>query len=124
MNPARSGYDRVMTHDTRNGPAAEGAIAPLYESHLDLPERRKGKVREVYRVPGEAKIAIVASDRISAFDVIMPTAIPGKGALLTEVATFWLRFIADRGLCGTHLLSTDAADLPEGCGGEAVAGHF
>jgi phosphoribosylaminoimidazole-succinocarboxamide synthase len=50
-------------------------------------------------------------------------AIPGKGALLTEVAAFWLRFVAENGICGTHLLSTDAADLPAGCGGETVAGR-
>jgi phosphoribosylaminoimidazole-succinocarboxamide synthase len=97
--------------------------APLYESHLDLPDRRRGKVREVYRIPGEAKIAIVASDRISAFDVVMPTPVPGKGALLTEVAAFWLRFIEKRGICATHLLSTDAGDLPPGCGRETVAGR-
>ena len=74
-----------MSEDT----SARGAVSPLFESRLDLPDRRKGKVREVYRIPGEAKIAIVASDRISAFDVVMPTPIPGKGALLTEVAAFW-----------------------------------
>lgn len=96
---------------------------PLYESHLDLPDRKRGKVREVYRVPGEARIAIVASDRISAFDVVMPTAVPGKGVLLTEIAAFWLRFVADRGICPTHLISTDAAELPEGCGREGVAGR-
>lgn len=95
----------------------------VYESDLKLPEKRRGKVREVYRIPGQAKIAIVASDRISAFDVVMPTAVPGKGRLLTEIAAFWLRFIADRGLCATHLLSTDADDLPAGCGGELVAGR-
>ncbi len=108
-----------MSEDT----SARGAVSPLFESRLDLPDRRKGKVREVYRIPGEAKIAIVASDRISAFDVVMPTPIPGKGALLTEVAAFWLRFIAGQGLCDTHLLSTDAADLPDGCGGGSVAGR-
>ena len=103
--------------------AHETTAGGMYESHLDLPDRRRGKVREVYRIPGEARIAIVASDRISAFDVVMPTAIPGKGALLTEIAAFWLRFIAERGLSATHLISTDAGDLPAGCGGETAAGR-
>ena len=97
--------------------------AAVYESNLDLPERRRGKVREVYRIPGEPRIAIVASDRVSAFDVVMPTAIPGKGALLTEIAGFWLRFIDARNICKTHLISTDAGDLPRGVGAEAVAGR-
>ncbi len=85
----------------------------MFQTDLRLPDRREGKVRDVYRMPGEAKIAIVATDRLSAFDVVMPTPIPGKGRLLTEVAAFWLRFIADRGLCATHLISTDAECLPE-----------
>lgn len=72
---------------------------------------RRGKVRDVYELPGE-RLLIVATDRISAFDVVLPTPIPGKGVLLTEIAGFWLRWIAERGLCGTHLLSADACDLP------------
>lgn len=104
--------------------SADHASAPaMYESDLSLPGRRRGKVREVYRIPGEARIAIVASDRISAFDVVMPTAIPGKGSLLTEIAAFWLRFVDERNICKTHLISTDAADLPHDCGGESVAGR-
>jgi phosphoribosylaminoimidazole-succinocarboxamide synthase len=57
-------------------------------------------------------LLIVASDRISAFDVVMPTPIPGKGRLLTELSTFWFGFIQKRGLARTHLLSTSAADIP------------
>ncbi len=56
---------------------------------------------------------MIASDRISAFDVIMPTPIPEKGILLTEIATFWLRWIEDQELAQTHLISTDTADIPE-----------
>lgn len=88
----------------------------LLASELALPGLRKGKVRDVYDLPagpeGE-RLLIVASDRISAFDVVMPTPIAGKGRLLTELSTFWLRFIEARGICRTHLLSTDAADIPE-----------
>lgn len=94
---------------------------------------RQGKVRDVYRLPpdpatGEGRLLMVASDRISAFDVIMPTLIPGKGALLTEIATWWFEFIRRRGICETHLISTSLADLPAaGIGPEArawLAGRF
>jgi len=63
-----------------------------------------------------SRVLMVASDRVSAFDVVLPTPIPGKGRLLTGVAAFWLRWIEERGLCRTHLISTDAADVP----GEAL----
>lgn len=55
---------------------------------------------------------MIASDRISAFDVVMPTSIPGKGRLLTEIAAWWLGFIERKRLAETHLLSTDVKDLP------------
>ena len=89
----------------------------LYRSSLDLPGRH-GKVRDVYDLPAPgpgtpARTLIVASDRISAFDVILPTPIPGKGRLLTSIATFWLRWIESQGLSDTHLVSTDAADIPD-----------
>jgi phosphoribosylaminoimidazole-succinocarboxamide synthase len=57
-------------------------------------------------------ILMVASDRVSAFDVVMPTPIPGKGRLLTEIATWWFGFIARHRLAETHLLSTSVDDLP------------
>ncbi|HMN42285.1 MAG TPA: phosphoribosylaminoimidazolesuccinocarboxamide synthase, partial [Phycisphaerales bacterium] len=55
---------------------------------------------------------MVASDRVSAFDVVMPTPITGKGTLLTEIATWWFGFIARHNLAETHLLSTSVDDLP------------
>lgn len=88
-----------------------------FETHLRLPERRRGKVRDVYRLPsagGADRVLMVATDRLSAFDVVLPTPIPGKGRVLTEIAAFWLRWIEQRGLSRTHLLSTDAAELPDG----------
>jgi phosphoribosylaminoimidazole-succinocarboxamide synthase len=97
----------------------------LLETSLQLPLVRRGKVRDVYdlapgmlgrSVPDAARgaLLIVATDRISAFDVVMPTPIVGKGAVLTELSTFWLRFIESRGLARTHLISTDHSILPEG----------
>jgi phosphoribosylaminoimidazole-succinocarboxamide synthase len=80
---------------------------------LSLPGRREGKVRDVYELPGvPPRLLIVATDRISAFDVVMPTPITGKGRLLTDLSTWWFRFIQDRGLAETHLLSTDAGEVP------------
>ena len=95
--------------------AAVGGGSPgLFQTDLRLPERREGKVRDVYRLPGASpRLAIIATDRLSAFDVVMPTPIPGKGQLLTEVAAFWLRFIEGTGLCKTHLLSTEDAEIPD-----------
>ncbi len=92
-------------------------MEPIVRTELPLPGRRQGKVRDVYRVPAEApgepdRVLLVATDRLSAFDVVLPTPIPGKGRLLTEISTRWMRFIEDRGLARTFLLSTDAADVP------------
>jgi phosphoribosylaminoimidazole-succinocarboxamide synthase len=61
----------------------------LYESSLkSLPRLGRGKVRDIYGV-GEDKMLIVASDRLSAFDVVLPDAIPDKGRVLNEMANFW-----------------------------------
>ncbi|RMH25847.1 MAG: phosphoribosylaminoimidazolesuccinocarboxamide synthase [Planctomycetota bacterium] len=83
------------------------------ETSLPLPGLRRGKVRDVYEIPGEApRLAIVATDRISAFDVVLPTPLPGKGRLLTDISTRWLTWIEAQGLVRTHLVSTDPADIP------------
>lgn len=69
--------------------------------------RRSGKVRDVYDLGTE--LLIVATDRISAYDVIMPTPIPGKGKILTSLSVFWFRMFAD---VPNHLLATEPADFP------------
>lgn len=69
---------------------------------------RKGKVRDVYDL-GD-KLLMIASDRISCFDVILPTAIPNKGKVLTQISLFWFSFLKDT--VANHLISTDAKDLP------------
>ncbi len=87
----------------------------VFETQLAMPGRRRGKVRDVYDLPGwngGKAILIVATDRVSAFDVVMPTPIPGKGKLLTEISTSWFRFIEGRGLAKTHVLSTDPGEIP------------
>jgi len=89
----------------------------LERTDLPYPDRREGKVRDVYRLPIESggeepRILIVATDRLSAFDVVLPTLIPGKGRVLTSIATNWFRWIEEQGLCATHVRSTEADDLP------------
>jgi len=66
------------------------AVNTLFESHLDLKLINRGKVRDIYEVD-ETHLLIVATDRLSAFDVVMPQPIPGKGEVLTRVANFWFR---------------------------------
>lgn len=69
-------------------------MGPLHQSQIkSLPLVARGKVRDMYAV-GDDKLLIVASDRISAFDVILDDPIPGKGQVLTELTEFWLRKLA------------------------------
>jgi len=80
---------------------------------------RAGKVRDLYAV-GEDRLLLVASDRLSAFDVVLPTPIPDKGRVLTGLSRFW--FARTAGIVANHLLSTDAADVPPGTvAGEVAA---
>ena len=72
---------------------------------------RSGKVRDLYRLDDE-RLLLVASDRLSAFDVVLPTAIPDKGRVLTGLSRFW--FAETAGIVANHLLGTDPADLPPG----------
>ena len=69
----------------------------------------RGKVRDVYEVD-EQSLLFVASDRISAFDVVMQNGIPGKGKILTQLSLFWFELLKD---CGpNHLLTADVAEMP------------
>ena len=92
------------------------AAAALLESRLpSLPLLARGKVRDNYAV-GDDRILMIASDRLSAFDVIMGEPIPGKGALLTKVALFWfdrLKAIVPNHLTGEDPLSVVADDERE-----------
>jgi phosphoribosylaminoimidazole-succinocarboxamide synthase len=76
-------------------------MSALYESKLaNLPLLSRGKVRDIYLVD-EEHMLIVASDRLSAFDVVLPQPIPGKGEVLTRVSSFWLE--RTRGIVPNHL---------------------
>ncbi len=71
--------------------------------------KRSGKVRDVYDM-GD-RLLIVATDRISAYDVVMPNGIPDKGRVLTQISAFWFRQLAD--LAPNHLISTSLSELPQ-----------
>ena len=75
----------------------------------EYPLLRRGKVRDIYDL-GDS-LLFIASDRISAFDVVMPNGIPGKGRVLTQTSLFWFEFLADT--VDNHLLTADVNRYPE-----------
>ncbi len=77
---------------------------PMTASELPLTLWRRGKVREVYVVDAE-RLLIVASDRVSAFDVVMAEAVPRKGAVLTQLSAFWFEELA--GVTPSHFITAD-----------------
>ena len=84
---------------------------PLFESRLTGLERlHRGKVRDIYRVDA-GHLLIVATDRLSAFDVVLPDPIPGKGTVLTAVANFWFDRLGD--IVANHLTGIDPASVLE-----------
>lgn len=83
----------------------------LHTSDLALPLLHRGKVRDVYELPSN-RLLMVASDRLSAFDVVLPDPIPGKGEMLCQISNFW--FAQTAHLCPNHLTGDDIASvLPE-----------
>ncbi|MCP4758769.1 MAG: phosphoribosylaminoimidazolesuccinocarboxamide synthase [Planctomycetes bacterium] len=89
--------------------------APITTTNLPLQGRRQGKVRDIYEMPATAgrppQVLIIATDRISAFDVVMPTPVPGKGQELTAISTRWFDMIRSWNLIPDHLQSTEPADV-------------
>ncbi len=74
----------------------------------------RGKVRDMYGIPGhDDKLLMVATDRISAYDVVMDDAIPGKGAVLTELSLFWFNLLGD--IVDNHLITANVEEYPEVC---------
>jgi phosphoribosylaminoimidazole-succinocarboxamide synthase len=80
----------------------------LTESHLPLPLLRRGKVREVYEVD-DKHLLIVASDRVSAFDVVMREAIPFKGAVLTQMSAFWFQLLSN--VLPSHYVTANTEEI-------------
>jgi phosphoribosylaminoimidazole-succinocarboxamide synthase len=82
----------------------------LLQSRLPLPLLRRGKVREVYEVDRD-HLLLVASDRVSAFDVVMREPVPRKGAVLTQLSAFWFEHLAQ--VFGSHYLTARSAEILE-----------
>ena len=84
----------------------------VMETNLEgLPEPKRGKVRDIYDF-GDS-LLIIATDRISAFDVVLPNAIPEKGRVLTDISKYW--FSQMDKIVKNHIISTDVADYPKEC---------
>ncbi len=84
-------------------------MKPVEKTEIeDAPKPKRGKVRDVYDL-GD-KLLIVATDRVSAFDVILPDAIAEKGKILTAISLFWFRQTED--IIENHIISADVADFP------------
>ncbi|MGW8207562.1 MAG: phosphoribosylaminoimidazolesuccinocarboxamide synthase [Syntrophobacteria bacterium] len=85
---------------------------PVFETNFpNLTLRGRGKVRDIYDL-GE-QLLIVATDRISAYDVVMPTPIPDKGRILTKISAFWFRALAE--VVDNHLVTVNIDEFPEQC---------
>ena len=81
----------------------------ILETDLPVERHGRGKVRDVYRV--DDRLLIIATDRISAFDYILPTGIPEKGKVLTQLSIFWFDFLRD--VTPTHFLTASVDEYPQ-----------
>ena len=97
------GYAKASVNFTKN-PVILQTDLPGIERHA------QGKVRDVYSVDQD-RLLIVASDRLSAFDYILPTGIPDKGRVLTQLSIFWFDFLRD--VTPTHFLTANVDQYPE-----------
>ena len=84
------------------------AFRPILQ---ELTLLRRGKVRDVYEFGDH--ILLIATDRLSAFDVVLPTAIPMKGAVLTQLSRFWFDMMRD--IVPNHMISADVDAFPRNC---------
>lgn len=97
------------------------STSPIFESRItSLPLLARGKVRDIYAV-GEDRLLLVTTDRLSAFDVVFPTPIPGKGRILTELSNFWFARLGH--LVPTHLTGIDPATVVAPDERDQVAGR-
>jgi phosphoribosylaminoimidazole-succinocarboxamide synthase len=96
-------------------------VKPVYETSIaSLPLLGRGKVRDIYAV-GEDKLLIVTTDRLSAYDVILPTPVPEKGRVLTELANFWFRKLEP--IIANHLTGIDPETVVAPAEREQVRGR-
>ena len=86
---------------------------PVMETNLaDLKLLQRGKVRDMYDL-GDDQLLMVATDRLSAFDVVMPDPIPDKGKVLTQISLFWFEVM--RPIVSNHLITGDVDQYPDAC---------
>jgi phosphoribosylaminoimidazole-succinocarboxamide synthase len=85
-------------------------VVPVYETNFESVSLfNRGKVRDIYEL--DDMLLIVATDRISAFDVVMPNPIPEKGQILTQISKFWFKKTAS--IIANHIISTEVSEYPE-----------
>ena len=82
--------------------------------------KKSGKVRDIYQLPEQ--LLIVATDRVSAYDVVMPNGIPDRGRVLTQISLFWFDLLKD--VIPNHVISGAMKDLPEDLRSEEIDGRF
>jgi phosphoribosylaminoimidazole-succinocarboxamide synthase len=86
----------------------------LFTDFPNLVLKHRGKVRDMYEIPEHPdKLLMVATDRISAYDVVMGEAIPGKGSVLTQLSLFWFQLLGD--IVENHLITAEVGEYPEIC---------
>src|SRR5205814_4184613 len=101
----------LFTQGKQLSTAAMTSTAPVLEtSFSDLSLVRRGKVRDVYSIDDD-HLLIVATDRISAFDCVLPTPIPRKGEVLTALSRFWFDRLGH--VVPHHLVTTEIEEMPE-----------
>ena len=112
--PARSGRPPRGAGPRPAFPTATGEarmpLLPEIPGPTGLVRFARGKVRDVYAV-GDDRLFIVSTDRVSAFDVVLPNPIPDRGKVLTQLSTFWFRQTGD--IVPNHLIADDVASFPE-----------
>ena len=92
-------------------------VEAMFESHVPgLPLLGRGKVRDIYGVDDD-HLLIVTTDRLSAYDVVLPDPMPGKGLVLTQISLFWFRMMAD--LVDNHLTALTVRDVVHDAGAAA-----
>ena len=92
----------------------------LLKTQIGEYPKRSGKVRDIYELP--EGLLLVATDRISAYDVVMPNGIPDKGRVLTQISVFWFELLSE--VTPNHVISTSIKDLPKGLASDELDGRF
>src|SRR6266852_6999850 len=96
-----------------NPQSPKTAASAIYETHFPTLELlKRGKVRDIYNLGSD--LLIVATDRLSAFDVVLPQPIPFKGKILTQISNYWFGLMVE--VIPNHLVTSDVERFPPECG--------